>query len=80
MTCAELLAAMNEYVEGTLDPGVCEGFEAHLAGCRPCAVVVDNIRQTVRLFKAGEPYPLPPAFSERLRGLLRAKWKETMGV
>jgi hypothetical protein len=45
MKCAELLAVLNEYVEGTVDPAICEEFEKHMAGCNPCQVVVDNIRK-----------------------------------
>jgi len=75
MRCEELLAALNEYVDGQLAPGVCEAFEEHLKGCNPCQIVVDNIRHTVQLYKAGEPYDLPAEFQEHLRRALREKWK-----
>ena len=75
MNCDELLAALNEYVDGTVDPAVCDGFQEHLAGCNPCQVVIDNIRQTIQLYKAGEPYPMPAEFHQQLRQVLRAKWK-----
>lgn len=58
MKCEELLAMLNEYVDGEIDPGVCEQFEKHLVGCNPCQVVVDNIRKTITLYKAGEVYEL----------------------
>ena len=74
MTCDELLLALNEYVDGSVEPAVCREFEAHLAGCNPCQVVVDNIRQTITLYKGGEPYDLPTAFQSRLRGALRDRW------
>ena len=45
MKCAELLALLNEYVDGTVDLSICEEFEKHMAGCNPCQVVVDNIRR-----------------------------------
>jgi len=74
MTCEELLKALNDYVDDETVLAVCREFAAHLAGCNPCQVVVDNIRSTIRLYKAGEPYPMPPAFQDRLRDALRAKW------
>jgi hypothetical protein len=77
MKCAELLAALNEYVEGTVDPAICEEFEKHMAGCNPCQVVVDNIRQTITLYKEGQPYELPVQFRNRLHSALRQKWQET---
>jgi anti-sigma factor RsiW len=76
MKCEEMLALLNEYVDGTVDPAFCAEFERHMAGCNPCQVVVDNIRQTIRLYKNGESYQLPPAFAERLHGVLRARWHQ----
>ncbi len=80
MKCHQLLAWLNDYVDGEIDPAICEEFEQHLAGCNPCQVVVDNIRKTITLYKEGEPYELPVQFRERLHSALRAKWREKHGV
>ena len=71
MKCEELLKMLNEYVDGTVDPAICEEFEQHMAGCDPCQVVVDNIRQTITLYKNGQPYAMPIGFREKLRQSLR---------
>jgi anti-sigma factor RsiW len=76
MKCEELLALLNEYVDGTVDPAICEEFEQHMAGCNPCQVVVNNIRQTITLYKDGQPYSMPVKFRERLHDSLRARWKQ----
>lgn len=76
MTCDEMLAALNDYVDGERLSAVCEKFAEHLAGCNPCQVVVDNIRQTISLYKNGEPYPLPSEFQQRLKECLRQRWEE----
>ncbi len=75
MKCEELLAALNEYVDGEVDPAICDSFHAHLEGCDPCKIVVDNIRQTIRLFKAEERYELPAGLHELLSRLLREQGK-----
>lgn len=77
MKCEELLKLLNEYVDGTVDPAICEEFEQHMAGCNPCQVVVDNIRKTITLYKNGQPYELPVQVHERLHTALRLRWKET---
>jgi hypothetical protein len=77
MKCEELLAMLNEYVDGTVDPAICQDFERHLAGCNPCQVVVDNIRHTITLYKDGQPYELPAEFRRRLHTTLRQRWLET---
>lgn len=75
MNCEELLAALNEYVDGNLEPGICDKFQEHLKDCNPCQIVVDNIRKTITLYKAGEPFELPPEFHRKLCGLLRERWR-----
>lgn len=77
MKCEELLKQLNEYVDGTVDPTICEEFEKHLAGCNPCQVVVDNIRKTITLYQHGRPYELPVAFRSQLHATLRERWKES---
>jgi hypothetical protein len=76
MKCEELLKMMNEYVDGTEDPAVCEEFERHMAGCNPCQVVVDNIRKTITLYKNGQPFEMPLEFRNKLHSTLRERWKE----
>jgi len=77
MKCDQLLALLNDYVDGEVEAGLCSELERHLAGCDPCQVVVDNIRQTITLYKAGQPYELPTAFRERLHAALRQRWRRT---
>jgi anti-sigma factor RsiW len=79
MKCEDLLKAMNEYVDGGLDPAVCREFEQHLAGCNPCQLVVDNIRKTITLYREGKPYEIPAEFQDRLRQTLRERWKACHG-
>ena len=80
MTCEEMLAALNDYVDGERLSAVCEKFAEHLAGCNPCQVVVDNIRQTISLYQDGEPYPVPAEFQEQLKECLRQRWEAKFGA
>lgn len=75
MTCEELLQALNAYIDDESIVGIYREFADHLAGCRACQVVVDNIRKTIRLYSDGEPYPMPEGFENRFRAALRARWK-----
>lgn len=79
MTCEELLAALNDYVDGEQLSAACEKFAQHLAGCDPCQVVVDNIRQTISLYQEGEPFPVPAAFQQQLKECLRQRWEAKFG-
>jgi predicted anti-sigma-YlaC factor YlaD len=74
MKCEELLAALNDYVDGEQKSALCQALQEHLANCNPCQIVIDNIRQTITLYRAGEAVPLPAALHEHLRSLLREQW------
>jgi len=76
MKCQEILKVLNEYVDGQLDPGVCEELQKHLQGCDPCRIVVDNIRKTISLYKDDEVYELPADFKARLHDALKDKWRK----
>ena len=75
MTCEELLRALNEVIDDASALALYAEFADHLSGCNPCQLVVDNIRKTIQLFKAGTPYPMPAAFQARFREAIKAKWK-----
>ena len=50
-------------------------FEKEMSWQNPCQIVIDIIRQTIRLYKAEEPFELPPTLHHRLARLLCEKWK-----
>ena len=75
MKCEEILGALNDYVDGHLDPAICEALREHLVDCNPCQIVIDNMRQTITLYKSGEPLELPSALNRQLSGVLRDRWK-----
>ncbi|MFZ5829393.1 MAG: anti-sigma factor family protein [Planctomycetota bacterium] len=76
MKCEDILAGLNDYVDGETASVLCQEFQKHLAGCNPCQLVVDNIRRTVTLYREGRPIELPPELKQRLCAILRAKWEE----
>ena len=75
MTCNEILAALNEYVDGERGSAICEALQEHLAECNPCQLVVDNVRQTITLYKCGQRIELPWELHERLRVVLQERWR-----
>ena len=76
MNCDDLLKQLNEYVEGNLEPGVCDEFRTHLKDCNPCQIVVDNIRQTIRLYKNRREVELPDSCRAKVQDLLKRKFQD----
>ncbi len=75
MKCQEMLAALGDYVDGELTPEFCAEFEKHMAGCDPCVIVIDNLRNTIRAYSAGVPYEVPPELHQQLCGMLKEAWR-----
>lgn len=75
MNCKETLAALSDYFDGDLDPELRRALQKHLADCNPCRLVVDNVRQTITVYKSGRPLELPAELCERLRRVVRERWE-----
>jgi anti-sigma factor RsiW len=64
--CRHLLGDLSAYLDGEASANLCAEIERHMAECENCRVVVDTLRQTVRLY-ARLPQPgLPEGARERL--------------
>lgn len=65
--CHDLLAAVGEYVDGSLRADLCTELEKHLAGCSRCRIVVDTTRKTIQLIHdSAEEVQLPAEVRQRL--------------
>ncbi len=64
--CRYLLADLSEFVDGAASAALCAEIERHMAECDNCRVVVDTLRQTVRLYRQQDQPGLPPEARERL--------------
>ncbi len=69
--CHELLHQLSDYIDGTLEASLCAELDAHLADCSDCRVMVDTVRRTITLYRAGALTELPPGVEERLLQVLR---------
>jgi anti-sigma factor RsiW len=66
-TCHQLLASLSEYIDGTLQPELCQQLEEHLNGCDDCRVVVNTLRKTIELYhQSPGPSGMPQDVRERL--------------
>lgn len=48
LTCKELVELVTDYFDGALSPDTRRRFDEHLAGCPPCRIYLDQMRQTIR--------------------------------
>lgn len=65
--CEELLGSLSAYIDGDLDPELCQELEKHLADCDNCRVVLNTTKRTIDLVHTPlEKTDLPEDVRERL--------------
>ena len=79
MTCNDMLKLLSDYIDGQIDPALCQELQKHLEGCDPCRLVVDSLRKTVSLYKNNQVYEFPADFRDRLHESLKDKWRRRPG-
>jgi predicted anti-sigma-YlaC factor YlaD len=78
MKCQELLHALNDYLDGESQSALCQLLQQHLADCNPCRVVIDNLRQTIALYRTTEAIALPAGVHEKIRSVMQERWSSTI--
>jgi len=69
-TCQELIARLASFLDGELDPALCEKVEQHLATCPYCRIVVDTTKKTVALYHDAPRETLPADVRQHLIAVL----------
>ena len=41
--CLDYVQDLNDYLDGDLDPSLCEDIEKHVGQCENCRIMVDTI-------------------------------------
>ena len=59
LTCKDLLAELNTYLDDTADPNLRQELQMHVNECPNCWVVVDTTKKTLKVFKGMEPQAIP---------------------
>jgi hypothetical protein len=75
ISCEEFFVEFGDYLENQVPPEVREELELHLSKCRPCHVLYDSTRKTMKIVMESGSFELPPAVSDpivdRVMALLR---------
>jgi len=72
LSCKDLLEELGNYLDDEVSVDLRRELEEHLAECRPCKVVADSARQTVKIVAGCRSFELPPKFSAKIMAKIRA--------
>ena len=65
-TCAEVVRALSDYIDGALDGATRDEVEHHVATCHGCHVVLDTTQCTILLYRAARSTALQGEQRRRL--------------
>ncbi len=65
-TCKQLMAQLSSFLDGELDPALCEKIEQHLATCPMCPIVVDTTKKTILLYRDAPRQEIPADVRQHL--------------
>jgi predicted anti-sigma-YlaC factor YlaD len=77
--CPDYINELNDYLDGAIDPELCAEIEEHIGQCENCRIMVDTMKQTVKLCREGKAEKLPPSLENKLSGLLKKRWEKKFG-
>ena len=70
MNCRELIAIIDDYLEGALTREDLEEFEQHLRDCAPCRAYLATYRKTKTIAADANRLEMPREMKDRLRQFL----------
>ena len=77
ISCKDLLQELSDYLDEELSPEQREELEEHLSECRPCKVVADTSRSTVKIVTGCRSFELPPKISAKIMAKIRSGGDES---
>lgn len=77
--CHDYISGLNDYLDGAIDPELCEEIEKHIGQCENCRIMVDTLKQTVTLCREGRPEKLPEKLEKKLNNMLKERWEKKFG-
>ena len=60
LPCVHVVELLTDYLDGALDPVTTARVDAHLAGCEPCTLYLDQLRTTITDLGTLPAPTLPP--------------------
>ncbi|MFH1700560.1 MAG: anti-sigma factor [Candidatus Zixiibacteriota bacterium] len=72
--CPDYINDLNDYLDGGVSPELCAEIDAHIGKCENCRIMVDTLKQTVKLCRDGQEEPFPSSLDKKLRGVLKQHW------
>lgn len=77
--CRDYISNLNDYLDGELEPELCDEIERHVGQCENCRIMVDTLTKTVKLCRDGQSERLPEKLQKKLQDKLHQQWQKKFG-
>ena len=71
ISCEELMQELGSLLDEEVAPDLRQKLERHLSDCRPCRVIADSTRSTVKIVTGCRSFDLPPKLSAKIMAKIR---------
>lgn len=75
-SCADVVAVLHDYFDGSLDPELARIIERHLRGCASCEAFARTYREVVKLTGELSAEDIPASVRRRVRRALRERARQ----
>ena len=76
--CQQLFRELSDYLDGALDPSLCEDLERHLSDCKPCKIFLRSLQHTVEQLRRRQPPALKSQSTDKMRATLIAEYRSAI--
>ena len=76
ISCEELMDELGSLLDDETTPELRRLLEEHLGDCRPCRVIADSTRSTVKIVAGCRSFELPPRLSAKIMAKIRGSEEE----
>ncbi len=78
--CKQMFAALSDYLDGALDPAMCENLENHIGGCPPCEAFLASLKNTIQQVRQYQPGKLDARTAAEVRDYVLDQYRRTVGA
>jgi RNA polymerase sigma-70 factor (ECF subfamily) len=77
--CRELFSNLSEYLDGRVEPKICEAMRGHIEACPACVAFLQELRMAIDQCRS-LVIPCDPTVSLRLRAILTKEYLRLLGM
>jgi hypothetical protein len=78
--CADIENSLSAYLEGEVTSPEQKLIEEHLAACRQCSKLLEDLKKTTELVRSLEEIEPPPWFKQKIMARVREEAEEKKGI